>query len=95
MKLSVCFLYKSGTSNPYWAVLTPDQIEFNTEFLARRMGCSNDDTLLECLRDVPAEELLVVLFTAGPVIDGTTLLDDPLTLIASGQLQRKDSIVGK
>ena len=95
MELSFCFLYKSGTSNAYWAVQTPEQIELNTEIVARRVGCSNDDTLLECLRDAAAEELFAVFFFSAAVIDGTTLLDEPLTLIQSGQLQRKDSIVGK
>ena len=53
--------------------------------------------LIECLREVPAEDLAIadgITIFAGPVVDGTTLLDDPLTLIASGQVQRKDSIIG-
>ena len=90
-----CFCSKSGTSNPYWAVQTSELIESNVEKLSIQTGCSNDDTLLECLRDAPAEELLVNGIIVAPVIDGATLLDDPLTLIKSGQLQRKDSIVGK
>ena len=90
-----CFFSKSGTSNPYWAVQTPELIESNVEKLAIQTGCLNDDTLLECLHDAPAEELLINDIIVAPVIDGTTLLDDPLTLIESGQLQRKDSIVGK
>ena len=79
------------------ALITPEQIEFSTEQVASLTGCSNDDTLIQCLRDLPAEDLAIVdgiTIFAGPVVDGTTLLDDPLNLIASGQLQRKDSIVG-
>ena len=91
----VFFLLKSGTSNPYWAIVPPEVIEFNTEVLASLVGCSNDDTLLECLRDAPAEEILVDALLSAPVVDGTTLLDDPLSLITSGQVQRRDSIVGK
>ena len=88
---------KSGASNAIWALVTPEQIELSTQEFASRTNCPNDDTLVQCLREVPAENLTIadgITVFAGPVVDGTTLLDNPLTLIASGQVQRKDSIIG-
>ena len=92
------FFLKSATSNALWSLLTPEQIELSTEQFASHTGCPNHDTLLQCLREVPAENLAIadgITVVVGPVVDGITLLDDPLTLIASGQVQTKDSIVGK
>ena len=90
-------LQKSGTSNAFWGLLTPEQIQITTEQTASLTGCPNDNTLLQCLREVPVEDLAIAdgfTVIVGPVVDGSTLLDDPLTLIASGQVQRKDSIIG-
>ena len=90
-------LTKSGTSNAYWAVLPPDDIETSTDAIANQTGCANDVTLLPCLRDAPAEALLVdgITILTGPVVDEVTLIDEPLNLIASGQLLRKDTLLGK
>ena len=77
---------KSGSSNTIWGLRTPEQIELSTEQFVSHTGCANDDTLLQCLQEVPAEDLAItdgITVIVGPVVDGTTLLDDPLTLIAS------------
>ena len=83
---------------PTGRTMTPADAAFFTELLATQVGCRNDDMLLECLRDIPAFDLVLdasaILFPATPVIDGATLLDHPLNLIESGQVQRKDVLIG-
>ena len=97
--LSTCTLFyqQSGSSNAYWGTITPADAAFFTELLSTQVGCRNDDTLLECLRDIQAFDLVLdasaILFPATPVIDGATLLDHPLNLIESGQVQRKDVLI--
>ena len=93
------FYRQSGSSNAYWGTVTPTDAAFFTDLLATQVGCENDDTLLDCLRDIPAFDFVLdasaIFFPATPVIDGATLLDHPLNLIESGQMQRKDVLIGR
>ena len=88
---------QSGTSNVFWGTYTPQQAATNAELLANMSSCSNNDTFIQCLRDLPAEDLerygRDIFFV--PTIDGSTLLEDPLDLIASGNVERKDVLIGK
>ena len=80
----------------FWGTYTSKQAAFNAEVLANKTSCSNDVTLIQCLRDLPVEDLEQygrdIFFV--PTIDGSTLLDDPLYLIASGHVERKDVLIG-
>ena len=69
----------------------------STSQLSSQTGCPNDNSLLECLRDIPAEDLerAAASIIQQPVIDGAVVPDNPLNLIAAGEVLRKDVLIGK
>ncbi len=69
------------------------------EQVSQLTGCANDLVILECLRDIDAFELLnltipVVPGPASALIDGISVPDDPYTLMATGQVLVKDTMLG-
>ena len=85
---------QSGTST---APLPTLLAIISTGQLSSETGCPNDDGLLECLRNIPAEDLerAVTSIIQQPVIDGIVIPDNPLNLIAGGEVLRKDTLIGK
>ena len=53
-----------------------------TQTLADRTNCANDDTLLECLRDIEPFDLHLLTFgmVFSPALDDTTIVEDLLDI---------------
>ena len=69
-----------------------------TEKLVNITSCTNDLHLMECLRDLDADDLLKFSMEAAyehpPIIDGVTLIGNPVDLMSSGQVIKADTVLG-
>ena len=66
------------------------------EQLAVKTGYTNDDTFIHCLREIPTAYLEQCArdWNFSPTIDGAVLPDNPLNLIASSQIHKRDVLLG-
>lgn len=63
--------------------------------LANALGCTDEGTLLSCLRAKPADDVQAARGLAwGPVIDGFVLQDEPMKLFASGSFAKVPILLG-
>ncbi len=52
---SVCLVaLQSGDSTAYWGVQSLETAAVAAQWIADQTGCVNDETFLDCLRDIPA-----------------------------------------
>jgi para-nitrobenzyl esterase len=68
---------------------------------ANKLGCTNEATLLSCLRSKPVTDILATVPTTGivstsfwPVTDGVVIPAEPMTLFASGAFTRVPTLLG-
>ena len=91
---SYIYNLQSGTSNVSWGTLTSQK--GTIEQIAMKTGCTNDDTFIHCLQEIPTAYLEQCMRDLDfiPTIDGAVLPDNPLNLIASSQMHKRDVLLG-
>ncbi len=91
MQSGVCYLHPKPLIEQY------------TADLLQELGCSVAPDVTQCLRSVPAENLILAQsaqpkglgsFTFHPFVDGDFALDQPLTVLARGEHNRVPFVIG-
>ncbi|HEX9628170.1 MAG TPA: carboxylesterase family protein [Acidiferrobacterales bacterium] len=91
MQSGVCYLHPESLMEQY------------TDDLLQEVGCSGAPDVMQCLRDLPAEDLILAQsaqpkglgsFTFHPFIDGYFALDQPLAVLARGEHNRVPFVIG-
>ena len=91
MQSGVCYLHPQSLMEQY------------TDALLQEIGCAGAPDVMQCLRGIPAEDLILAQsaqpkglgsFTFHPFIDGYVGLDQPLAVIARGEHNRVPFIIG-
>ena len=93
----------TGSSTSYRGCLSVDYITQNIQYISRKTGCPNDNNFVECLRNIPALELLdktwppsnVLKIPYIPAADGETIRQMPAKLLSDGKVLRKDILIGE
>ena len=96
-------LLKTGSSTSYRGCLSVDYITQNIQYISRKTGCPNDNNFVECLRNIPALELLdktwppsnVLKIPYIPAADGETIRQMPAKLLSDGKVLMKDILIGE
>ena len=82
--------------------MSVDQAKERSTLLFDAVGCENDDSVMECLRQLPAQFILdrewvdgnFMVFPWAPTVDGDFLVDTPYNLLKAGKYQKKDALLG-
>ena len=80
-----------------------DYITQNIQYISRTTGCYNDKDFVNCLRKIPALDLLeqswpeenTLKISHIPAADGESLHQMPVELLKAGKVLRKDILLGK
>jgi len=80
-----------------WIYPTPDYAKGRALSYAARFNCTDPNTLTQCLRAIPATQLLPQInpdsYGFAPVIDGNILRDTPFNLISSGRFNTRANLI--
>ena len=95
-------ILQSGSPDSHWSFMTAEQAKTRSEAFFQAVNCPNDNSILDCLRGLPADQILnnewvtagFVEFPWVPTVDGDFITDSPYNLLREGRYQKKDSIMG-
>ncbi|KAJ7317245.1 hypothetical protein JRQ81_003407 [Phrynocephalus forsythii] len=99
---------QSGTANAFWAWMSPEKAKQKTLAFSQRLGCAEgeENAVVRCLQEKDAakftqHELSMVTESKFlldlpflPTTDGEFLTDDPKTLLGTGRIQVKPTLIG-
>ena len=82
-------IYESGSPDSHWSYMTRTQAQERSKQLFQAVNCTDDDTVLQCLRGLDAEFILnnewvdarFMVFPWAPTADGQLILDSPYNLL--------------
>ena len=80
-----------------------DYITQNVEYVSRQTGCPDDKNFINCLRQIPALDLIRQTFPEKVLLkfpyiyaaDGHSIPKMPVDLLKDGRVLRKDILLGK
>ena len=80
-----------------------DYITQNVDYVSKKTGCPDDKNFINCLREVPALELMkqswpeenVLKIPHIPAADGESIVQMPVDLLKDGKVHTKDILIGK
>ena len=94
-------ILQSGSPDSHWSFMSHDTARSRSTLLFDAVGCSNDENVLQCLRDKPAEDIFnnewvvgeFLVFPWVPTIDGDFLSESPYNLLQQGSFQKNKNIL--
>ena len=97
-------ILQSGSAHSHWAFMTLPQAKQRSSKFLSAVNCSHQHTptLLRCLRDLPAQQILdaewvdshFMVFPWVPAVDGEFLTDSPMKLLNQLNFPRKNVLLG-
>ncbi len=95
-------IFESGSPDSHWSFMSIKQAQERSKLFFSNVNCPDDDNILNCLRQLPAEDILnnewvdanFMVFPWAPTVDGDFLTDTPYNLLKQNKFKLKDSILG-
>lgn len=102
--LSRRFILQSGCATAPWNFQAPEEAKNGALRLADIVGCKNDESIIDCLRQVPGKDLSIAeskLYKIGrvampfvPTVDGVFLPQSPFDLVENGNFSDIEVLIG-
>ncbi|XP_028397988.1 cholinesterase-like [Dendronephthya gigantea] len=93
-------IFQSGNMLMPWAIMTDTQTKGGLRWFLEKVKCSDDDNLIECLRNVSVDTWKRIsnrkdfwTVWTGPIVDKEFITDQPKKIWESGNVKKQDVIL--